>query len=196
MHALIRVVIAFMIATSALGPKSARAEDTFNYSTVGSWTIGLDRTMGNGCFVLATFEGGSNFRLGFDMRDDPVGFYVIFGNVKWRSVEYGKTYRIQLRFGDEEAWEGDATGFSFDPPENQHWLIINFSAQNGLELANEFMRELFVVVHYNKKQILRLKLKNSYQAGLQLIECQKQANQAEGDPFKDASSPSDDDPFQ
>ena len=195
MHTLIRVVIAFMIATSALGPKSAQAEDVLEYSTAGSWVIAVDPSMGNGCFVFADFKGGTSFRLGFNMADDP-GFYAILGNAKWRSIEYGKEYQIQIQFGDESAWEGNATGFSFDPPENQLWLVMNVDEQKVGDFAEEFMRELFVVVYYNDREILRLNLKSSYEAGLQLIECQRSANQGKDDPFKDASSRSDEDPFQ
>ena len=195
MHALILVVLAAMLATSGLGLKSAQAVDSLEYSTVGPWTIAVDPSMGNGCFVLAEFEGGSVFRLGFDMTSDQGGFYLIFGDAKWRSIEYGKKYQIQIRFGDESAWEGKATGFSFDPPENQPWLTFNFSAQKGLEFAEEFMREVFVTVHYNNREILRLNLKSSYQAGLQLIKCQDSANQGKEDPFKNTSF-SNDDPFK
>ena len=188
-----KAVIGIMFLAALVN--QAQAVDILEYSTVGPWTISVDPTMGNGCFVLAEFEDGAVFRLGFDMRDDPRSFYVIFGNATWRSIEYGKTYQIQMRFGDESAWEGKATGFSFDPPENQHWLSLDFSAKNGIELVAEFMSELLVAIHYNKKEIMRLNLKRSYQAGLQLLKCQDSANQEKEDPFKDASS-SNDDPFK
>ena len=196
MLTLIRVVLTATLITSSLGLRSAQAEDTLKYSTVEPWTIAVDPSMGNGCFVAAEFEGGGVFRLGFDLTDDSVDVYVLFGNAKWRSIEYGKKYPIKLRFGDEPAWDGTATGFSFEPPENQPWLSLEIAEDQGHEFALEFMRELFVSVHYNKKEILRLSLKNSYQAGLQLVECQESAIQGEEDPFEATSSHTDQDPFQ
>ena len=118
------VVLAAILATSGLGLRSAQA-DTLKYSTVGAWSIAVDPSLGNGCFVSAGFKGGTSFRLGFDMRESTgAGFYTLLGNVKWRSIEYGKNYPIKMRFGNEPAWEGNATGFSFDPPNNQTWLKL------------------------------------------------------------------------
>ena len=98
-----KAVIGIMFLAALIN--QAQAADNLEYSTVGPWTISVDPSMGNGCFVIAEFADGAIFRLGFDMRDDPRGFYVIFGNAKWRSIEYGKAYQIQMRFGDESAWD-------------------------------------------------------------------------------------------
>ena len=196
MHTLIRVVLAVTFITSSLGLTSAQAEDALKYSTVEPWTIAVDPSMGNGCFVVAEFQGGGVFRLGFDMTGDSVNVYVLFGNAKWRSIEFGKKYPVAMRFGNEPAWDGIATGFSFEPPENQPWLSLEIAEDQGHEFALEFMKELFVSVHYNTKEILRLSLKNSYQAGLQLVKCQESAIQGEEDPFEATSSNDNPDPFQ
>ena len=60
----------------------------------------------------------------------------------------------------------------------------------------DFMREKFVAIDYNGSEILRLSLKDSFRAGLQLIECQKAANKEKQDPFRDAASSSKEDPFR
>lgn len=195
MHTLIRFVLTTTLFASGLGLGSAQAEDTLRYAIREPWTIAVDPSLGNGCFAVAEFEKGEAFRLGFDMTNDPA-IYVLFGNAKWRSIEYGKKYPIEMRFGDEPVWDGNAEGFSFDPPENQPWLKLEIVKDQGHEFTLEFMKELFVSVHYNKKEILRLSLKNSYQAGLQLIECQKSAIQGEEDPFETTSSPDNQDPFR
>lgn len=195
MHTLIRVALTAVLVTSALGSQSAHAAEVREYSTVGTWTIAVDRTMGDGCFVYSEFVGGNYFRLGFDMTDDPGGVYTLFGNAKWRSIEYGKDYPIEMRFGDETEWTGTATGFSFEPPENQSWLRLYIAEDGAVDFVEEFMRELFVTVHYNGKQIMRLNLRDSYRAGSQLVDCQQSTNRAHDDPFEETSSPRDD-PFQ
>jgi len=117
------------------GLATTRAE-TLNYSTVGPWTISVDPSTANGCFVVADFVGGTSLRLGFDMTRLPkISFYTILGNVKWRSIEYGKNYPIQLRFGSRPAWTGDATGFSFDPPDNQTWLKLSVDLSTGADFV-------------------------------------------------------------
>ena len=111
-------LLAVMVAPLLAMP--VQAEKAVQYSTVGAWTVSIDTNMGDGCFVVAQYKGGSAFRLGFDPGQDTV--YTIFGDLKWKSIEYGKKYDIAMRFGGESAWTGEATGFSFDPPKNQPWL--------------------------------------------------------------------------
>ena len=190
------VVLAAILATSGLELRSVQA-DTLKYSTVGPWTIAVDPSSGNGCFVVANFKDGTGFRLGFDLRKSAgTPFYILLGNVKWRSIEYGKKYPIKMRFGNQPAWTGNASGFSFDPPENQTWLRLGVTRKTGVEFITEYMREKFVAVDYNEKEILRLSLKDSFRAGLNLLECQKATNTEKQDPFKDASSSSKEDPFR
>ena len=184
--------IAFLIALI----NQAQSADTFEYSTAGVWTVAVDPTMGNGCFVLTNFEGGASFRLGFDVRNSSdIDLYVILGSIKWQSIEYGKNYSIKMRFGDQIAWEGNAVGFSFDPPNNQTWIRLLITHQTAADFVEEFMREKILSLDYKKKEILRLNLKDSFQAGLQLLECQKEASREKQDPFRDTSS-SNDDPFR
>lgn len=184
-------LLAVMMALVLVMP--VHAEKARQYSTVGAWTVSIDTSTGGGCFVSAAYKGGSAFRLGFNMQQDTV--YSIFGDLKWKSIEYGKKYNIAMRFGSEPAWTGVATGFSFDPPQNQSWLHFVVVSEQIKEFLTEFMEEKTVSIHYQDKEILRLKLKDSFRAGLEMLECQKAVKQDKEDPFKDASSNSDD-PFR
>ena len=186
--------IMFLIALA----NQAQAADTFKYSTAGAWTIAVDPTIGDGrCFAVINFEGGASFRLGFDVRNSSdLALSVLLGNIKWKSIEYGKNYSIKMRFGGQLAWEGKAVGFSFDPPNNQTWLRLTITHQKiSSNFMKEFMRENFLSLDYKEKEILRLSLKDSFQAGLQLLECQKEVRREKQDPFRDTSSPNDD-PFR
>ncbi len=60
----------------------------------------------------------------------------------------------------------------------------------------EFMQEQSIAVNYKEREILRLNLKDSFQAGLQLLECQKAMNESKQDPFKESAGATDDDPFK
>ena len=185
-----------LLVAGILWSGSTRAE-TLKYSTVGPWAISIDPTLGHGCFVFAHFPEGTSLRMGFDMDSPPDRtFYVLLGNAKWRSIEYGKSYRIQVQFGDRPVRRTRSTGFSWDPPKNQTWLQVLANRRVGIDVLFEFMRERVVTVDYNGREILRLGLKGSYRAGSELIECQKAANDEKQDPFKDASSSRRDDPFR
>ena len=190
------VMLAALLATSCLGLQSVQA-NTIKYSTVGAWTIAVDPTMGNGCFLITNFVGGASIRIGFDMRNSTaIDVYTILGSVKWRSIEYGKNYPIRIRFGNQPAWAGNATGFSFNPPQNQTWLRMAIIRKTGFDFVSDFMKERFVAVDYNRREILRLNLKDSYAAGLKLIECQKAASKVKQDPFRETTSPTVEDPFR
>ena len=77
---------------------------------------------------------------------------------------------------------------------NLGYISSSFSDQLK-EFLTEFMEEKTVSIHYQKKEILRLKLKDSFRAGLELLECQKAVKRDKKDPFKEASS-NRDDPFR
>jgi hypothetical protein len=72
--------------------KSAQRSDEVDseiYKTVGAWTVGIDSTLGNGCFLLNSYEGGVHFRVGIDARAEISGYLLIFGE-SWKSIVVDK----------------------------------------------------------------------------------------------------------
>ena len=184
----------FLAAAIVLNPVWSLAQEAPTYSEAGAWTIAIDTTLGDGCFLYGEFEAGSVFRIGVDRNN--AGIYALWGDEKWQSIEYGKEYPIQVYFGDETPWKGDAEGFSFDPPENQPWLKLTIG-EDGLSLFMlEFMQEHNVRVHYDDREILNLSLKDSFQAGMQLMKCQESADKWSEDPFRDMPAAGSEDPFR
>ena len=61
------------------------------------------------------------------------------------------------------------------------------------------MHEVSIKIEYKNKSIAHLSLKGTYKAGMEMLECQKVFNEAEGksDPFDNPSQSTDsaDDPF-
>lgn len=170
------------------------AEEQPLYKKIGDWDIRVDRTMDNGCFLLAQWEGGSLFRAGFDMSD--LSLYVIVGDPSWKSIDLGRNYPIEIYFGDEDGWEGNAQGFSFNRPENamflQLWIMDEEDITNFLD---EFMREEVVDVRYEGESIAYLQLTNSAKAGSALLECQRENWHDNRDPFMENPNSSRD-PFR
>src|SRR6056297_948950 len=118
------------------------------YRTVAGWHILIDPSLGNGCFAIAEFEEGTALRVGLDMDGQSV--YVVVGDSSWRSIEYGKSYKVSIVFGDETPWSGDATGFSFSPPNDEPYLWIAVSEGDAIDLfVDEFMREKNFQLFYN-----------------------------------------------
>jgi hypothetical protein len=177
-------------------PRS-RADDTVEYAHIGSWTIGIDPTLGNGCFALGQWKGGTVLRLGFDLSDGG-SLYFIFGNPEWQSVEYGKSYRVSISFGDETPWDGKATGISFDPPENQPFLSLGIADDQAPVFIREFMEENTIVATYEDREVFRLRLQDAERTGNKLLECQNSIDNPspDDDPFRARPTSRRSDPFK
>ena len=191
-----RMVFAAAILSLFINPCFAADDDMPEFASVGTWSIRVDTSLDYGCFLVSTFEGGTALRFGFDMTE--LTLYVAIGDPKWKSIEYGKNYAMEVQFGDESPWSGDAVGFSFSPPENQPWLWITVSDDEELfgEFFGEFMAERSVDFLFKGESIANLSLKDSYKAGLKLFECQQAMASMSDDPFKATRHRPSDDPFQ
>ena len=178
-------VVAVVLMMVFSQPLWAEDRDTILYATIGPWDVRIDN---NKCFLAAVFEGGTIFRLGMD--DDYV-LYTIIGNADWKSIEYGKSYDLEIQFGNESRWSGEATGYSFDQPENQPYLHLTISGdiEKKTLFFTEFIQERSVEIFFNGTSISRLSLKDSFAASRKFVECQEQMKKSTATP------PSSTDPF-
>jgi hypothetical protein len=176
------------------------------YASVDGWEIRVDTSINNGCFALGVFDGNTALRIG--LYGGQAALHFVVGDDDWKSLEEGKKYALDIQFGDESPWSGDAKGVRMgDAGAIFLWLQID-----GLEKVStflkEFMEESNVDIRYRQKSIANLRLKSSFKAGEALLECQKlfnenrekqapfeNPNSREGDPF---ATPVKDqrDPFQ
>ena len=193
----ILVTVLLLCVIAVEGPV---AKPATKYADAGGWGIWIDASMGGACFASTRFEGGATLRVSFDVREgvDRV-LFVLVGDRRWASIEYGKIYHITVRLGRKGPWEVAAVGYSFDPPEDQPFLQFEVERQYTRQGLLDFMQQDFFAVEYKGREILRLDLEGSYRAGLKMMECQRKSLDAKvkgaADPFRGASSPSRD-PFQ
>ncbi len=164
-----------IVQNPGIGPKTA---PTFKWKSVGSWDVMVDRTLGYGCFMIATWEGGTAVRIGFDKRSDKK-YYIIFGNKQWKSLRLGDIYNINIKFGSEEPWDIKGTardingmpGFFVDFSEEQFWRELD--RNNSVEMS------------YNGKNIANLTLQDSQDAHRELYKCQAAQPIINEDPFRE-----------
>lgn len=178
-----------------VGRTPSAEEDVLEYAKVGNWHVRVDRTLGDGCFLLAEYVGGTAFRIGFD----PSGYrlYVVIADTAWHSIEVGQTYDIEIQFGDEEKWVGGATGVSFDDSSGvpMLWAPIKGGADLYELFFDEFMSESNVMLFYQGDEISNLSLSGSRRAAESLFTCQSRYGWKSNDPFaKEPDSKTD--PFQ
>lgn len=188
---------AVMIVCMAALP--ARSE-TILWKDVGDWTIRMDPSMGNACYVSTSYEDGTILRLGFNFLGNTGRLYFSLGNAKWKSLEVGKDYPIRIQFDKESPWEATASVIEIDTIRHLH-----LNTQNT-NFAQEFSRKLGVSAYYAGKEITSLRLRGSSKAINEMLACQdvtsqlitkKNQKQKEEDPFAgDPQVKASDDPFE
>jgi len=153
---------------------SAGDNDTRVYSTSGNWTIGIDQSLNNGCYMLSGYEG-VYFRLGIDARE-PRDSYAIIAGVNWKSIKVDQEYKVALKFGTEVPWDANATGIVLGDVKG---LIIRF---DGTDFYKEFAGNSVVAISYRGAEIERLSLAGSSAALAAMVKCQKE-QRTKRDPF-------------
>jgi hypothetical protein len=72
------------------------ANNSTHYGNYGYWSIDIDKSLNNGCFIFARFDGGTALRIGYDMRPEA-SFYITVADSKWSSISKDKKYQIAMR---------------------------------------------------------------------------------------------------
>lgn len=153
---------------------------------VAGWYVGVDTSIGNGCFMTASYEAGTFLRVQFNPQDD--NFQFIVGDGDWSSLEDGKAYDIEIAFGSRSPWSGEATGGRIgDLPTLT--LDVPFDKDKAAAFIDEFRRMTSVAITYQSKEIARLELSGTNAGMEEVINCQAAVNENQ-----DASPAAD--PFQ
>ncbi|MCO6186296.1 hypothetical protein [Rhizobium sp. L1K21] len=172
--------------------------DTILWTEVGSWTVALDKTVGNKCFIVTSFEGGYVLRLGFSQDGAVNPAYMAIASVDWKSLDVGKDYELSIQFDRNSPWTATATAVMFGGEDGTVALSIGL---DKIAFFEEFARKLGVRLFYQNKQIAHLSLRGSSRAIVELMNCQKTVNEylasqpEQRDPFDDATPKKAKDPF-
>lgn len=175
------------------------SSETVLWKEISGWSIRMDPSMGNACYVSSVYEDGTVLRLGFNFLNSNRSLYFSLGNAKWKSLEAGKEYPVRIQFDNNTPWDATASGLEIDAV---HHLHINTHDAN---FAEEFSRKLSIRAFYSGRQIVALRLKGSSKAIDEMLKCQdlvskymntKNQPPKNADPFAPAPSvKATDDPF-
>jgi hypothetical protein len=183
-----------LIATLLGGSQMAWAEDSVLWtpSEVRGWTIAVDKTLANGCFIVSYFDGGTALRVGFDRRHGNA--YVMLLNDNWRSIREGNEYQISVQFDSQAPWNASATGVRMGGSPGF------IATTDKTDFMVEFMRQRGMSVTYSGREITRLSLRGTAAATQEMLRCQDAMNGGRStvgsDPFESGSSGSGSDPFE
>jgi hypothetical protein len=170
-----------------LMPATAADLGSRKWTTVGNWEIWVDRTQGDSCYVMRSYERGAVFRIGFG-RDASNG-YVILANEKWKSLVVGSKYAIELKFDNNPAWKGNATARKAG---NITYLHMDFGGQG---LLKEFGHSDNASVTYKGQLAANVRLTGSDTAVEELMRCQATPSRALAPSDSQQRSAPDSDPF-
>lgn len=163
---------------------------------VKGWGISVDTTIGYGCFMLAAFEGGTLLRAQFNPEKDV--FQFIVANSDWQSLERGKLYDINVKFGTLVPWTGMASVHYFGNDLPALSFDVSFEDGKAELFIEEFMRTTGVRVFYDGNQIVNVSLRGTFAAMQEVFSCQsammERENENKTDPFSN-SPESKSDPF-
>lgn len=149
--------------------RSDTDQGAIDYAEVAGWVVRVDTTLGWGCFAFGEFERGTVFRIGLSPESESL--YVMIGHVSWNSIEHGKSYRLNARFGNKAPWKIDATGYQLPGG----FTVLMFDATDD-RFVTEFQREHSISISYGGREISNLSLRGSYAAMEKTIECQQEVN--------------------
>jgi hypothetical protein len=178
-----RAFFCLVILAGASTPVFADDSGMPVWKVVGQWQIRVDPSVGNGCFMLASYERGDVLRLGFN-RTDRYG-YMLLGNDDWKSLVVGNAYPITVQFGSNTPWTVNARVIEVG---GGPFIAFKFTSSDMLQ---EFSDSDGVRVTYQERPVVNLALTGSKAAVAELVNCQDYVDKN----ISTKISPSQSDPF-
>ena len=189
---MLKIVSGAVFALFAAG--AAVAEDTVTWKdNVQGWSVAIDRTIDDSCFIISGFEDDLFLRFQFNAAQQNVQFIV--ASVHWESLKSGQDYDLEVAFGGQEAWAGIAKGHRWNDILPSLVLSVPIADQQASTFIREFTAVDTVSVIHDGSEIANLALAGAAEAVASMLDCQAamtQANKARTsgtDPFAPKPDP-------
>jgi len=156
---------------------SAMAQDTVTWrDDVQGWSVAIDRTIDDSCFIISGFEDDLFLRFQFNATQKNVQFIV--ASVRWDSVQSGEDYDLEVAFGDMDAWSGKATGHRWNDILPSLVLSVPIEDHQASHFMKEFTATESVRISYDGSEIAHLALSGADEAISSMLECQANMSKA------------------
>ena len=146
-------------------PSKAKNDDPPVWKEVDPWTVYVDPSLDQGCFLVASFQRDTVLRVGVNRSSG--GYYVVFGNPAWQSLKTGQSYAVQFRFGSYSPWDVPTIGV------NMGGTVFLKSTFNDGNFWKEFASSATLDISRNNQTVTQLTLTGARQAFDELVNCQK-----------------------
>ncbi len=137
---------------------------------VRGWSVVVDRTIDNSCFIISELE--DNFFVRFQYNAVQQSVQVIVASTNWSSLKTDKTYDLEVSFGEDNTWPTKARGYRWNDVLPS--LILSFPVEN--QQAPTFMRDFttsaYMRISFEGSDIADLPLIGAHEAVASMLECQ------------------------
>ena len=155
------------IVTVPTAPTEKAHDDTSVWRDLGSWTVYVDPSLENGCFLAAGFDNGTVFRVGVN-RASGGHYYVAFTNPGWKSLRVGQQYDVQFQFDGNSPWKVPTRTRDMGDG-----VIVLWAKFTDSGFWNEFTSSQALSVTRDGKPVTQLSLAGSKLAFDELVTCQR-----------------------
>jgi hypothetical protein len=160
---------------------------------IQGWSVAVDRTIDNSCYIVSGFEDDVFLRFQFNATRDNVQFIV--ANINWESLKSGGNYDVAVAFGDLDAWAGTAKGHRWNDILPSLVLSVPIEDQQASHFMRQFAETDTVKVSHGGSEIANLDLNGVEEAVASMLNCQSAMSESEKakssgrDPFALAPDP-------
>lgn len=160
---------------------AANAQDTVTWQdNVQGWTVVIDRTIDNSCFIISGFENELLLRFQFNAVQQNVQFIV--ANVNWESLKTGEDYDMEVAFGDRDSWSSTAKAHRWADILPSLVMSVPVANQQASDFMKEFTAMGSVRISHEGSEIANLALAGTGEAVASMLDCQ--AAMANAKPLK------------
>lgn len=161
-----------MVATPATGAENKTARFIMD---IGGWSLMMDETLDDACFVGRGNADGTYFRLSYD--DSRERLFFVASNSFWKSIDNDKPYRIEIKFDQGQPWIVNATGrrLSNGVPS----LVFDVTE---VDFIHDMRERRYFNMTWGGRSLGSFSLTGSSDALRALSDCQKKADEGR-DPF-------------
>lgn len=150
---------------------TAIAQDTVTWKdNIQGWTVVIDRTIENSCFIITGFENELLLRFQFNATQQNVQFIV--ANINWESLQAGEDYDMEVAFGDRDSWAGTAKGHRWNDILPSLVMSVPVADQQASNFMKEFTAMGSVRVSYEGSEIANVALPGAGEAVASMLDCQ------------------------
>lgn len=152
--------------------------DTELWKTIGGWSVYIDHTLVNGCFVYASYPDQTVLRIGVD-RTSKDSYYLMFANPGWTSLQVGSNYDVQIQLDDNSPWNAPTKALKLGDS------TVLWASFTNSDFWREFIRSRGLAITRSGKSVARLSIADSKSAFDELVACQRygDAQTRAADPF-------------